>query len=40
MDAPIDSTGVAVVDWATATYINPVLNADFPDPAVILAPDG
>lgn len=23
-----------------ATYVNPVLDADFPDPAVILAPDG
>ena len=22
------------------TYVNPVLDADFPDPAVILAPDG
>ena len=40
MNAPIDSTGVAVVERATATYINPVLDADFPDPAVILAPDG
>jgi arabinan endo-1,5-alpha-L-arabinosidase len=40
MDAPIDSTGVAIVDLATATYINPVLDADFPDPAVILAPNG
>ncbi|WP_222949886.1 glycoside hydrolase family 43 protein [Sphingomonas sediminicola] len=37
---PIDSTGVAIVDRATATYINPVLDADFPDPAAILAPDG
>jgi len=25
---------------APATYINPVLDCDFPDPAVILAPDG
>jgi arabinan endo-1,5-alpha-L-arabinosidase len=24
----------------TGTYVNPVLDADFPDPAVILAPDG
>ena len=24
----------------TATYVNPVLDADFPDPAVIVAPDG
>ena len=22
------------------TYVNPVLDSDFPDPAVILAPDG
>ena len=25
---------------AAGTYVNPVLDADFPDPAVILAPDG
>ncbi|MFL6772812.1 MAG: glycoside hydrolase family 43 protein [Sphingomicrobium sp.] len=25
---------------ATGSYLNPVLDADFPDPAVILAPDG
>ena len=25
---------------ATGTYVNPVLDEDFPDPAVILAPDG
>lgn len=25
---------------SAATYLNPVLDADFPDPAVILAPDG
>ena len=25
---------------APATYVNPVLDADFPDPAIILAPDG
>ena len=25
---------------AQATYVNPVLDEDFPDPAVILAPDG
>ena len=25
---------------ASGTYLNPILDADFPDPAVILAPDG
>src|ERR1044071_7597317 len=25
---------------AQGTYVNPVLDSDFPDPAVILAPDG
>ena len=30
----------AVPALAAATYVNPVLDADFPDPAVILAPDG
>ena len=25
---------------ASLTYVNPVLDADFPDPVVILAPDG
>jgi arabinan endo-1,5-alpha-L-arabinosidase len=28
------------VPRAAATYVNPVLNADFPDPTVIKAPDG
>ena len=30
-----DSSGAAA-----GTYVNPILDADFPDPAVILAPDG
>ena len=34
----LDSAGVPAP--ITGTYTNPVLDADFPDPAVILAPDG
>lgn len=30
----------AVPAAASATYVNPVLDEDFPDPAIILAPDG
>jgi arabinan endo-1,5-alpha-L-arabinosidase len=36
---PGDSTG-SLVPAAQGSYVNPVLDADFPDPAVILAPDG
>lgn len=32
--------GPARLAASAATYVNPVLDADFPDPAVILAPDG
>ena len=28
------------VDTSSATYVNPILDCDFPDPATILAPDG
>jgi arabinan endo-1,5-alpha-L-arabinosidase len=34
------STGGSAGPLVPATYLNPVLDADFPDPAVILAPDG
>ena len=34
------SAGPLVPTGAPGTYVNPVLDADFPDPAVILAPDG
>src|SRR5215212_3523101 len=47
MHSPLDSpdiaagAGVRNVPATTAgTYVNPVLNGDFPDPAVIEAPDG
>ncbi|HKP33975.1 MAG TPA: glycoside hydrolase family 43 protein [Sphingomicrobium sp.] len=43
-DFPIEDTGASRVSAqlpdAPATYVNPVLDDDFPDPAVILAPDG
>ena len=32
--------GAAVPAPLSGTYVNPVLDADFPDPAIILAPDG
>jgi arabinan endo-1,5-alpha-L-arabinosidase len=35
-----EAAGTAVPAPLAGTYINPVLDADFPDPAVILAPDG
>ena len=39
--SPADSSEAARVPaLAAGTYVNPVLDADFPDPAVILAPDG
>ena len=51
MNPPYDSTGpgddraggpasAASPALTAATYVNPVLDADFPDPAVIKAPDG
>ena len=43
-DLPIEETGVsslrAQLPDAPASYVNPVLDEDFPDPALILAPDG
>ena len=43
-DLPLDSAGaapvVAIEPASTATYMNPILDADFPDPALILAADG
>jgi arabinan endo-1,5-alpha-L-arabinosidase len=43
-DFPDDLNGgfaeAAVPTPVTGTYVNPVLDMDFPDPAVILAPDG
>jgi arabinan endo-1,5-alpha-L-arabinosidase len=38
--SPGGSAGPLVPTGAPGTYVNPVLDADFPDPAVILAPDG
>jgi arabinan endo-1,5-alpha-L-arabinosidase len=35
-----ESVRAAVPAPLAGTYVNPVLDADFPDPAVILAPDG
>jgi arabinan endo-1,5-alpha-L-arabinosidase len=45
MNAPLDSTDAAsdaetAAHCAPRCYTNPVLDADFPDPAVIHAPDG
>ena len=45
MPDSLDSTGLTrdstrAVDTRTATYVNPILDSDFPDPATILAPDG
>jgi len=42
MPAPSESdpAGYAALDPKLATYVNPVLDSDFPDPAAILAPDG
>jgi arabinan endo-1,5-alpha-L-arabinosidase len=37
-DTSLNTGGAAAP--ATGTYCNPILNEDFPDPAVILAPDG
>ena len=38
--SPGGSAGPLVPTTTPGTYVNPVLDADFPDPAVILAPDG
>jgi arabinan endo-1,5-alpha-L-arabinosidase len=38
--AGIDSGSIAAVSAGPGTYRNPVLDADFPDPALIHAPDG
>ena len=35
--SPGGSAGALVPTGAAGTYVNPVLDADFPDPAVILA---
>ena len=35
-----DGLGGASADFTGAVYVNPVLDQDFPDPAIILAPDG
>ena len=46
MNSPLDSasshdpSGGSHSPLSTGTYTNPVLDADFPDPALILAPDG
>lgn len=37
---PVSAVTPAVPAPASGTYVNPVLDADFPDPSVILAPDG
>src|SRR4051794_12295426 len=43
-DVPADQPaggGTPIISASSArTYVNPVLNADFPDPAVMQAPDG
>jgi arabinan endo-1,5-alpha-L-arabinosidase len=40
-DNPTGDSAVAAAPGSPArTYVNPVLDSDFPDPAVILAPDG
>jgi arabinan endo-1,5-alpha-L-arabinosidase len=36
----VNPSASAVPATATGTYVNPVLDADFPDPSVIQAPDG
>jgi arabinan endo-1,5-alpha-L-arabinosidase len=38
--ATANCTSVQTAPIAAATYSNPVLDADFPDPAILLAPDG
>jgi arabinan endo-1,5-alpha-L-arabinosidase len=38
--SPGGSAGPLVPTTTPGAYVNPVLDADFPDPAVILAPDG
>jgi arabinan endo-1,5-alpha-L-arabinosidase len=43
MDSPSrrsDSSGDAAPNARASTYVNPVLDWDFPDPAIIQAPDG
>jgi len=40
MNPPFDSGQRAKPAPGAATYVNPILDADFPDPAVILADDG
>src|SRR3954466_15126590 len=37
---PVDGFDGAAADFREATYVNPILDHDFPDPAIILAPDG
>jgi len=37
---PPDGAASAFAGSAQATYANPILDEDFPDPAIILAPDG
>jgi arabinan endo-1,5-alpha-L-arabinosidase len=39
-DRPGSAASPSVPALKAGTYVNPVLDADFPDPAVILAPDG
>jgi arabinan endo-1,5-alpha-L-arabinosidase len=40
LDSVTDPDAMGAGSTAPATYTNPVLDCDFPDPAVILAPDG
>ncbi|MFL6753878.1 MAG: glycoside hydrolase family 43 protein [Sphingomicrobium sp.] len=39
-DLPMDGAAPAATTLALRTYLNPILDHDFPDPAVILANDG
>ena len=39
-DRPDSAAASTVPARASGTYLNPILDEDFPDPAIILAPDG
>ena len=39
-EPPFDQSGDASAGPSAARYANPILDEDFPDPAIILAPDG
>src|SRR5690348_16281554 len=39
-DCPVVDASEATPTTPPGTYVNPILNEDFPDPAIILADDG